>query len=265
MLILLIGVPGATAQEDIGFESTEVYDTKGQPFDDLTIMRLIETLDELLVRPEVIEDFGTGSRIHFWRFHNRLAMGVLTESQVAKIGSYLKSLAERHPDHVEYVQKQMWTVENLMIGREAPEIVGRDMDGVEFSLSDYRGNVVVLVFTGHWCGPCRSEYPYQRLLLEVMADDPVVILGVNSDDDREFAKAAKKEERLDYQMWWAGWDAEGEDPRRSRIPAEWNVVGWPTIYILDDKGVIRYKDARHEKTITAVKELLSEIRRRGSG
>ncbi len=96
-----------------------------------------------------------------------------------------------------------------------------------------------------------------------MADDPVVLLGVNSDDDREYALAAKKEERLDFRMWWAGWDTDAEDPRRSRIPADWNVVGWPTIYILDDSGVIRYKDARHEEMITAVKELLREIRQRG--
>lgn len=36
------------------------------------------------------------------------------------------------------------------IGEEAPEIVGKDLEGVEFKLSDYRGKVVMLDFYGDW-------------------------------------------------------------------------------------------------------------------
>ena len=36
------------------------------------------------------------------------------------------------------------------IGQPAPEIVGEDLDGASFRLSDYRGKVVVLDFWGHW-------------------------------------------------------------------------------------------------------------------
>ena len=38
----------------------------------------------------------------------------------------------------------------LDIGEVAPDIVGTDVDGVEFKLSDYRGKVVVLDFWGDW-------------------------------------------------------------------------------------------------------------------
>jgi cytochrome oxidase Cu insertion factor (SCO1/SenC/PrrC family) len=37
-----------------------------------------------------------------------------------------------------------------VLGRPAPEIVGEDVDGIPFRLSDYRGKVVVLDFWGHW-------------------------------------------------------------------------------------------------------------------
>jgi hypothetical protein len=39
---------------------------------------------------------------------------------------------------------------NLKIGKTAPEIVGEDIDGKKFKLSDYRGKVVLLDFWGHW-------------------------------------------------------------------------------------------------------------------
>jgi hypothetical protein len=40
--------------------------------------------------------------------------------------------------------------ERLQIGMEVPDIVGEDVDGVAFKLSDYRGKVVVLDFWGFW-------------------------------------------------------------------------------------------------------------------
>jgi len=36
------------------------------------------------------------------------------------------------------------------VGQQAPEIIGEDVDGKEFKLSDYRGKVVVLDFWGFW-------------------------------------------------------------------------------------------------------------------
>ena len=39
---------------------------------------------------------------------------------------------------------------NLVVGKLAPDIVGEDIAGVPFKLSDYRGKVVMLDFWGHW-------------------------------------------------------------------------------------------------------------------
>jgi hypothetical protein len=38
----------------------------------------------------------------------------------------------------------------LEVGNIAPDIVGEDIDGQQFKLSDYRGKVVVIDFWGHW-------------------------------------------------------------------------------------------------------------------
>jgi hypothetical protein len=40
--------------------------------------------------------------------------------------------------------------EMLAIGKDAPDIVGEDIAGKRFKLSDYRGKVVVLDFWGNW-------------------------------------------------------------------------------------------------------------------
>lgn len=50
----------------------------------------------------------------------------------------------------EEAKKQIFRMDNLMIGAKAPEIVGKDMDGTPFKLSDNQGKVVLLTFWGHW-------------------------------------------------------------------------------------------------------------------
>ena len=44
----------------------------------------------------------------------------------------------------------IFELENLEIGKTAPDIKGEDIDGVEFALSEYRVNVVVIDFWGDW-------------------------------------------------------------------------------------------------------------------
>ena len=47
-------------------------------------------------------------------------------------------------------ERELYALRNLAIGKTAPDIEGKDLDGVAFKLSDYRGKVVVLDFWGDW-------------------------------------------------------------------------------------------------------------------
>jgi len=47
-------------------------------------------------------------------------------------------------------ERLMFVVQNLRVGKVAPDIEGNDLDGVAFKLSDYRGKVVLLDFWGDW-------------------------------------------------------------------------------------------------------------------
>ncbi len=47
-------------------------------------------------------------------------------------------------------EREIFELEHLVVGKPAPDIVAKDLDGVEFKLSDYRGKVVMLDFWGDW-------------------------------------------------------------------------------------------------------------------
>ena len=186
-------------------------------------------------------------------------MGVLSAKQEEKVLAHFDTLEKAHPGDKTFFDVQRETVRTQMIGRVAKDIVGKDYDDVSFKLSDYRGKVVVLYFTGQWCGPCRGEYPYQRLMLEVHKDKPFAIVGVNSDDKLETAKQAKIDNKLDYRSWWDGYvEKKNTD---GPIATAWNVTGWPSIYLLDAKGVIRFVNLRQEDVLKGVSQLLQESRK----
>jgi len=95
-------------------------------------------------------------------------------------------------------------------------------------------------------------YPHERSLVKRMKGKPFALIGVNS-DSKERVQAAIKKERITWRSWWDGGNTGGP------IATQWNVRGWPTIYIMDEKGVIRYKNARGEAMDEAVDALLKEM------
>ena len=246
------------------FGDADEYDTGGDFFQDAQIDDMLARVGAAVNIPETLADFESEAGTHFWRFGNRLQQGRLTPEQVERVGAFYDGLKAEHPDAAEMIDQHMFVATNLIPGNVAPNITGKDTDGVEFSLEEYRGNIVALIFTGQWCGPCRAEYPYHRFVLENYGDRPIVLLGINSDAELETARQAKIDENLPYRTWWDGHSQPDADvvAAEGPIATAWNVTGWPTIYILDEEGVIRYVSRRGGSFIAALDELYTEMRMR---
>jgi hypothetical protein len=91
--------------------------------------------------------------------------------------------------------------------------------------------------------------PHERSLVKRMQGRPFALIGVNADRDRE---DAKKRIEKDGVNWRSFFDQGG------KIARAWHVQGYPTIYVLDHHGVIRYREVRDREMDRAVGELLKE-------
>ena len=96
-------------------------------------------------------------------------------------------------------------------------------------------------------------YPHERSLVKKLANEPFALIGVNS-DSKEKVLSALKRENITWRSYWDGGNTSGP------IASRWNVRGWPTIYVLDQKGVIRYKNVRGSAMDKAVDALLAEAK-----
>jgi hypothetical protein len=92
-----------------------------------------------------------------------------------------------------------------------------------------------------------------KALVERLKDRPFTIIGINSDykGDLEKINPMLKEQGI-------SWPQVIDGTTSGPVATKWNVRGWPTIYVLDGNGVIRFKNARGPKLGEAVDELLKE-------
>src|SRR3954465_1514732 len=95
-------------------------------------------------------------------------------------------------------------------------------------------------------------YPHERSLVRRLQGMPFVLLGINSDKNLDELHAAMVKEQITWRSWWDGGGTGGP------IATLFGVRSWPTIYVLDHKGVIRFKNVRGEALDKAVTILLEE-------
>jgi thiol-disulfide isomerase/thioredoxin len=151
----------------------------------------------------------------------------------------------------ELVRGELYELRHLGVGRVAPDLEGEEIGGRKLRLRDYRGKVVAIVFWASWCGPCMEMIPHERELVKRLKDRPFVLLGVNGDDDRAKATEVMKKETMTWPSLWNGGATGG-------IVERLGVRSWPTIYVVDAQGIIRYKNERGEALEKAVNRLLKE-------
>jgi peroxiredoxin len=114
-------------------------------------------------------------------------------------------------------------------GALAPDFTLETLGGQSVSLSDYRGQQVLVNFWASWCVPCREEAPQLQAAYEQY--DDFVILGVNVLDTEDNAQAFAAEFGLTFPL---PVDDGGSTMRTYRVRA------LPMSFFLDRGGVIRF-------------------------
>jgi cytochrome c biogenesis protein CcmG/thiol:disulfide interchange protein DsbE len=111
---------------------------------------------------------------------------------------------------------------------ELPSLDG----GAPIALASFRDRVVVLNFWASWCAPCRLEAPGLRRTSARYRDRGVRFLGVDYQDDDDAGRAFIREFRLRYPS---------VTDHSGRLAYRYGLIGFPTTFIIDPAGTIRYR------------------------
>jgi len=95
-------------------------------------------------------------------------------------------------------------------------------------------------------------YPHERSLVKQLAGKPFALIGVNSDGDIDKLKETIKTKNL---TWRSFQNDEGTD---GVISDMWGIKGWPTVFLIDTEGVIRWTDHSSDGMDEMITTLLAE-------
>lgn len=150
----------------------------------------------------------------------------------------------------EMAKGSLFELRHLQVGMKAPPAESKNLKDEKVSLADYQGKVVVLDIWATWCGPCKAMIPHEREMVEKFRGKPFALISVSADDEKKELTDFLAKEPMPWTHWWEGPDAP--------LLKQWNVRFFPTIYVIDAKGVIRHKQLRGEELEKAVEKLLAE-------
>lgn len=117
------------------------------------------------------------------------------------------------------------------VGKTAPDFTVQDADR-KITLSQFRGQVVVLNFWATWCPPCVQELPSMVEMQDRMRPKGVTVLAVSIDVDADMYHRFIKQHEVNFLTV--------RDPEQ-KSSGLYGTFGWPETYIIDRDGVVRRK------------------------
>ncbi len=117
----------------------------------------------------------------------------------------------------------------FMIGEAAPPLVVPALGGATIDLAGLRGSPVWVNFMATWCPPCRDELPLMSAFAAEHADDGLVVLLIDVQEDATTVEAFMDELGVTFEV--------GLDDGAAQ--AEWGAFALPVHYWIDASGVIR--------------------------
>jgi thiol-disulfide isomerase/thioredoxin len=135
-----------------------------------------------------------------------------------------------------------------ILGRPSASWEVKDLEGKTHTLDGYRGKVVILDFWYRGCGWCIRAMPQVKQLADDFRDQPVAVLGMNTDQVEADAKFVVEKMGLAYPTL----KAEG-------LPEKYGVRGFPTLVIIDQQGKVHDLHVGYSPTLR--QEVGEEVRK----
>jgi len=117
------------------------------------------------------------------------------------------------------------------VSAPAPDFTLTDASGNAVSLSELKGQVVMINFWASWCGPCRQEMPLLEAIFKKYEPLGFTLLGVNVEENPSDGKAWLADRPVSFPVLY--------DPNNG-VSKLYDVVAMPSTVLIDRQGNVRY-------------------------
>ena len=113
----------------------------------------------------------------------------------------------------------------------APDLTLTDIHGVERSLADYQGQVVLINLWATWCGPCKDEMPVLQAFHDKYLRDGLTVIAINDGDPAADVMQFVEDFDLTFPVWL--------DPTYIATEEAFKTMGLPSSFVIDRNGIVR--------------------------
>ncbi|NMO97655.1 redoxin domain-containing protein [Paenibacillus lemnae] len=154
---------------------------------------------------------------------------------VMLLGMAAWAIADYQQEKWDEAQTVYDTVPGIDIGNAAREFTLSSIDGSPVTLSDYRGQTVILNFWATWCPPCRVEMPHIEKFHQQYKDDNVVVLAINlTHTESSTADVKQFIENMEFEAPVL-FDPQG------KVSKDYKITAYPTTFVVNPEGVITHR------------------------
>ncbi|QES88471.1 TlpA family protein disulfide reductase [Rhizosphaericola mali] len=107
-----------------------------------------------------------------------------------------------HNSSFQYFKEELESLENVQVGKPAPDFTLPDQNDKFISLHDYLGKYVLINFWASWCAPCRAEHPELKKLAAEFAQKGFLVLEISMDDYKNQWRNAMKQDQISWTNLW---------------------------------------------------------------
>ncbi|MCB0629205.1 MAG: TlpA family protein disulfide reductase [Lewinella sp.] len=165
---------------------------------------------------------------------------------------FIEGFRATEPELTTRLKKELEDSRNLMIGGVAPDFTQQNPEGIDLSLSDLRGKVILLDFWASWCGPCRRENPNVVRVYEKYKDKGFDILSVSLDKTKDRWLQAIEQDNM---VWHHVSDLKGW---QNEVAQTYGVSSIPHTILLDADGKILARNLRGAQLEQKLAELFGQ-------
>ena len=142
----------------------------------------------------------------------------------------------------------------LQVGDIPIDLLGKNSDGSEIKVSDYKGKVVIISFWASWCGPCRKELPVISGIQKKATTEKLQVISINIDDDRKIFNSlveAIGETQMKFVYDY-----------KKNTSKKYGVEGIPHMVIINSDGVISsihigYSESQLPELVEEINEIIT--------
>lgn len=127
---------------------------------------------------------------------------------------------------------------------------GNGLDGKPIDVASYRGKVVLVIFWATWCQPCTEDLPQIRAMYDQYRAKGFEIVGVNLDTQRELVAPYIAQHGNNWAHIAQNAGLEGN------VAVEFGIISVPTMFLVDQKGVVVNNSAAVEDLKETLPKLL---------